>query len=122
MSGHGWTFFRSGSSPPADRSPLQRDAVPQECAHAVKSGRNHPLLTRHGAAAVRVRISNPDFLFELLAFLQERPDTVVAKVNEDELEVSLLDSRRPEALRRELERRLRGWQETHPELQVQVLG
>jgi hypothetical protein len=47
---------------------------------------------------------------DLLRFLSEQPDCILEQVGEHELDVSLLGSRRSDALRMELELRLRAWQ------------
>jgi hypothetical protein len=70
---------------------------------------------------VRVQISHPELLPDLLGYLRLSPDTVVEQVGDDELEVSLLGSRRLDALRLELELRLRVWQVAHPGTSVEVL-
>jgi hypothetical protein len=51
---------------------------------------------------------------DLLRFLGERVDCLVERVNEHEVDVSLLGSRRTDARRMELELRLRAWQAARP--------
>ena len=41
---------------------------------------------------MRLRLSNPELLPELVEFLESRADMVTARVGEDEIEVSLLGS------------------------------
>jgi hypothetical protein len=59
-------------------------------------------------ATMRVRLSDPTRLPELLAFLCERPD-VVARLNGGDIAVSLLGSREWDEQVRELEERLEPW-------------
>jgi hypothetical protein len=68
---------------------------------------------------MRVQVSHPELLPELLSFLKLRDDTIAERVSEDELEVSLLGSRREDAI--ELELRLRVWQVAHTGVRVEVL-
>jgi hypothetical protein len=58
---------------------------------------------------MRVRVFDPTRTPELAAALQARVDAVVAQIAEDELEVSLLGSRGPEADRAELAARVAAW-------------
>lgn len=70
---------------------------------------------------MRVHVSHPELLPELVAFLTLRSDTVVEQVAENELEVSLLGSRRHDTVSIELELRLRVWRVAHPGVRVEVL-
>ena len=55
------------------------------------------------------RVDDPALLPDLVSVLLGRVDTVVTRTGDDELEVSLLGSRNPEADIAELETRLRAW-------------
>ena len=61
---------------------------------------------------MRVRLSSADLLDELLEFLRAEPGAVVEQVSDDEVEVSLLGSFQQDALRMQLELRLRAWEAT----------
>jgi hypothetical protein len=61
------------------------------------------------SAALRVRVHNPALLPDLMADLTERVDAIVTQTADDELEVSLLGSRTPEADAEELRARLHMW-------------
>ena len=69
---------------------------------------------------MRLRISHPHLLPALLRFLAEHADTVAAQVGEDEVEVSILGSRRAEPNRLELDLRLGVWRARHPDVRVEV--
>jgi hypothetical protein len=60
--------------------------------------------------AVRVRITAPEQLDELVEFLQREGDASIAYVSDEELEVSLLGSYSHDAMRMELYLRLRAWE------------
>ncbi len=62
---------------------------------------------------MRIRLSSPDLLDELLAFFTSEPDAVFEQVSEDEIEVHLVGSYRADALRMELYLRLRAWEAAH---------
>ena len=59
---------------------------------------------------MRLRVSDPAFVPELLEFLQSRLDQVAERVNENEVEVSLLGSYADDAMRMELYLRVRAWE------------
>ena len=59
---------------------------------------------------MRARLSSADLLDELLEFLRAEPGAVVEPVSDDEVEVSLLGSFQQDALRMQLELRLRAWE------------
>ena len=59
---------------------------------------------------MRLRLSDPSLIPELLDFLQSTPDAVVDVVAEDEVEVSLLGSYALDAMRMELYLRVRAWE------------
>jgi len=73
---------------------------------------------------VRVRLSSADLLDELLEFLRAEPGAVVEPVSDDEVEVSLLGSFQQDALRMQLELRLRAWEATQPArgVRVEIIG
>lgn len=62
---------------------------------------------------MRIRLSSADLLDELLDFLRAETSAVVEQVSDDEVEVSLLGSYKQDALRTQLELRLRAWEATH---------
>jgi hypothetical protein len=70
---------------------------------------------------MRVRVSQPDLATDLLRFLQQRVDVVGAQVADDELEISLLGSRRDPYNRMELDARLQVWQREHPDVDVEYV-
>src|SRR6266516_2342572 len=70
---------------------------------------------------VIVRLGNPAVLPELLTFLRLRVDCGVEQVGIDQLDVTLFGSYRDDAMRLELEFRLRRWQAGHPGVQVEIL-
>jgi len=57
-----------------------------------------------------VRVSDSGFTDELAEFLRSRPDTVVEKVADDELEVSVVGSLDPSTMRMEIYLRVRAWE------------
>ena len=59
---------------------------------------------------MRLRVSDPAFVPELVEFLQSRLDQVAERVNENEVEVSLLGSYADDAMRMELYLRVRAWE------------
>jgi hypothetical protein len=59
---------------------------------------------------MRIQLTNPTLVPELLDFLLGHMDCVATRIREDELEASLLGSRRLDANRAELDRRLQLWQ------------
>jgi hypothetical protein len=61
------------------------------------------------SAAVKIRLDDPALLPDLMAELSRRIDTVVTRIGDDELEVSLLGSRASDADVAELRERLRAW-------------
>lgn len=66
------------------------------------------------SAAMRITISDPALVPELLAFLDERLEIVAARLNETEVEVSLIGSQRIDAMRMELDLQLAIWRAIHP--------
>jgi hypothetical protein len=61
-------------------------------------------------AGMRVRVTSPELVGDLLGFLASEPSTTVQRVSSDELEVSLLGSYDVDAMRMELYLRLRAWE------------
>jgi len=59
---------------------------------------------------MRVRITSPELLGELLESLASWPDAAVQPVSHEELDVSLLGSFDEDAMRMELYLRLRAWE------------
>jgi hypothetical protein len=59
---------------------------------------------------MRLRVSDPAFVPELLEFLQSRLDTVAERVGENEVELALLGSYAEDAMRLELYLRVRAWE------------
>jgi len=59
---------------------------------------------------MRLRVSNPALLPDLLEFLRSRVDVVAEEVSDDEVEVSLVGSYNSDALRMELYLRVRAWE------------
>lgn len=59
---------------------------------------------------MRVRISSPELLDELIVFLDAETDASVHPVSDEEVEISLLGSYSNDAMRMELYLRLRAWE------------
>jgi hypothetical protein len=59
---------------------------------------------------MRVRVSDPVLVPELLEFLQSSRDVVAHRVSEDEADISLIGSYAVDAMRMELELRIRAWE------------
>ena len=59
---------------------------------------------------MRLRLSDPSLIPELLDFLQSTPDVVVDVVADDEVEVSLLGSYALDAMRMEMYLWVRAWE------------
>jgi hypothetical protein len=59
---------------------------------------------------MRLRLSNPALIPDLVEFLRSRADVVAAEVSDDEVEASLLGSYNSDAMRMELYLRLRAWE------------
>ena len=58
---------------------------------------------------MKVKVDDPARLPDLMAALSARIDAVVTKVDDDELEVSLLGSQSQQAHAEEVKARLRAW-------------
>jgi hypothetical protein len=69
---------------------------------------------------VRVVVSDPELLPDLVEFLREQVDAVVTVRCESELEVSLLGSYAREAMRMQLELRLRLWEVTRGRVRADI--
>jgi hypothetical protein len=59
---------------------------------------------------MRLRVSDPALVPELLEFLQSRLDVVADQVKADEVSLSLLGSYASDAMRMELYLRVRAWE------------
>ena len=59
---------------------------------------------------MRLRLSNPALIPDLVEFLRLRADVVAEEVSDDEVEVSLLGSYNSDAMRLELYLRVRAWE------------
>ncbi len=71
---------------------------------------------------MRLRLSNPTLLPELIEFLDSRADMVTKRVAENETEVSLLGSYGRDSERMTLELLLRAWEAAHnTDAQVEIL-
>ena len=69
---------------------------------------------------MRVRISEPELLPELVDFLRTRADLVVEQLAEDEIDAGLIGSYSDEAQGMELELHLRAWQSAHPGVEFEI--
>jgi hypothetical protein len=59
---------------------------------------------------MRLRLSNPALIPDLVEFLRSRADVVAAPVGDDEVEASLLGSYNSDAMRMALYLRVRAWE------------
>lgn len=59
---------------------------------------------------MRIRITDPSLIPDLVAFLRDRLDAVVEQIDERELEVNLIGSYGGDAMQMELELRIRAWE------------
>jgi len=59
---------------------------------------------------MRIRVTDPALLSDLVEFLRSRADAIAEQVSEDEVEVSLLGSYALDAMRMELYLRIRAWE------------
>jgi len=59
---------------------------------------------------MRLRLSNPSLVPDLVDYLERTPDVVVDVVGEGEVEVSLMGSYALDAMRMELYLRVRAWE------------
>jgi hypothetical protein len=70
---------------------------------------------------MRIRVSDPEHVPALLAYLQERPDCIVERAGRSQIDVSLLGSRDVEQNVVELEERLQPWLAAAGGVQVELL-
>jgi hypothetical protein len=59
---------------------------------------------------MRLRLSDPSLVPDLVEYLERTPDVVVDEVGEGQLEVSLMGSYALDAMRMELYLRVRAWE------------
>lgn len=69
---------------------------------------------------VIIHVSDPSLVPDLLEYLTREPDVIAARVGEDEIEVSLLGSRRQPWNRMELTLRVRAWQAARENVAVEI--
>jgi hypothetical protein len=70
---------------------------------------------------MRVRISEPELLVDLVEFLHGRIDLVVDQRSPDEIDAWLLGSYSLDAHDLALELQVRAWQAAHPGVEVEVI-
>ena len=63
---------------------------------------------------MRVRVSDPALVLEMIEFLQSRADMVINRVGENEVEVSLLGSYGREGQQMTLDLLVRAWEAVRP--------
>jgi hypothetical protein len=68
------------------------------------------VLLPHSYAAMRLGLSNPDLVPELLEFLESRVDVVTKQVSDNEVELSLLGSYNEDAAQMTVDLLVRAWQ------------
>jgi hypothetical protein len=71
-------------------------------------------------AAMRLRISDPTLIPELIEFLETRVSAVAERVSANEVEVSMLGSYGPDGLRMMLELLVRAWEASRIDNDVSV--
>jgi hypothetical protein len=69
---------------------------------------------------MRITISDPELVPDLLAFLDQQLEIVAARLGETEVEVSLIGSHRIDAMRMELDLQLALWRAKHPGVAARV--
>jgi hypothetical protein len=69
---------------------------------------------------MRLRVSDPALVPELLEFLHSRLDVVAEQITANEVSLSLLGSYAPDALRMELYLRVRAWESAQRSRGVEV--
>jgi hypothetical protein len=62
---------------------------------------------------MRIRMTDPTALDDLISFLQAELAATIEQVADDELEVSILGSLNADALRMQLYLRIRAWEAAH---------
>jgi hypothetical protein len=70
---------------------------------------------------MRVRISEPELLGELVDFLHGRVELVVEELADDEIDAGLVGSYRLEAQELAMELHLRAWRASHPGVGVEIV-
>jgi hypothetical protein len=70
---------------------------------------------------MRIQVSHPELVPELLAFLQGQVHVIVEQVGPRELEVSQLGSMNAEARRLDLDLLLQAWRAAHADADVEIL-
>jgi hypothetical protein len=70
---------------------------------------------------MRVRISEPELLGELVDFLHGRVEVVVEQLGEDEIDAGLVGSYRLEAQELAMELHLSAWRVAHPGVHVAIV-
>lgn len=73
---------------------------------------------------MRIRVSDPALVDDLLAFLERRPSCVVTRDEDrdDEVELNLLGSLSSRALDLEIDLLLRTWEMRHPGVHARTIG
>jgi hypothetical protein len=69
---------------------------------------------------MRLRLSNPDLVPELLQFLESRIDLVSRRVSENEVELSLLGSYNEDAAQMTVDLLLRAWRASRDDATVEL--
>lgn len=70
---------------------------------------------------MRIRVSDPQHVPALLAFLRQRPDCVAERAGHSHIAVSLLGSRDVEENVTELEERLEPWRAENGGIRIELL-
>ena len=70
---------------------------------------------------MRIYVSDPGLVDDLLGFLDERLDTVRERLNEHEVEISPLGSFGVEGAQLALDLQLRAWEAAHPGIRARRL-
>jgi hypothetical protein len=70
---------------------------------------------------MRIRVSDPEHVPALLAFLRQRPDCVAEQAGRSHIAISLLGSRDVEENVTELEERLQPWRAANGDVLVELL-
>lgn len=70
---------------------------------------------------MRIRVSDPEHVPALLAFLRQRPDCVAEQAGRAHIAVSLLGSRDVEENVTELEERLEPWRAENDAIRIELL-
>jgi hypothetical protein len=96
---------KEACSAPAADSSFERLSVSAEPSPAAVG-----VLLPHSYAAMRLRLSNPDLVPELLEFLESRVDVVTKQVSDNEVELSLLGSYNEDAAHMTVDLLVRAWQ------------